>query len=98
MRQAKKLKNYCLMNDSHTIKMHVFTPYFKVARKGDMVGAKCTWDGTRTNKTTKIGNLNSLLFTLVMITSITYLQDIGLVMKCANFSLCITPIRTWIPS
>ena len=61
------------MDDSHTLKIHVFTPYFKVARRGDIVRAKCTWDGTRTNKTTKIGNLSYLLFTLVMITSITYL-------------------------
>ena len=29
--------------------------HFQVARKGDMVGAKCTFDGTRANKTTKIG-------------------------------------------
>ena len=28
---------------------------FEVARKGDIMAARCTFDGTRTNKTTTIG-------------------------------------------
>ena len=28
---------------------------FEVAKKGDIMAARCTFDGTRTNKTTRIG-------------------------------------------
>ena len=33
-------------------------PKFQVAQKGDIMVARCTFDGTRTNKTTRIGNVS----------------------------------------
>ena len=33
---------------------------FEVAKKGDIMAARCTFDGTRTNKTTTIGKSREL--------------------------------------
>ena len=38
----------------------------EVARKGDILGARCTFDGTRTNKTTYIGILLTQLSNLLI--------------------------------
>ena len=72
---------------------------FQVARRGDVLLARCTFDGTRANKTTSIGMFKvSTQFTLVLMTLHPILQDIGLAMQCASFLSCITSTRAWILS
>ena len=65
--------------------------HFQVVTRGDMLRARCTFDGTRASKTTYIGIFKEKsLFTLFVITAYPTLQDIGLVMQCASCSSCIT--------
>ena len=79
-------------------KMHHFEPL----NKGDVMNARCSFDGTRANKTTSIGMFKEklcLIFVSIILHQI--MQGSGPVMQCASFLSCISLTQlsilyTWI--
>ena len=79
-------------------KMHHFEPL----NKGDVMNARCSFDGTRANKTTSIGMFKEkLCLKFVSIILHQIMQGSGPVMQCASFLSCISLTQlsilyTWI--
>ena len=70
------------------------TQHFLPLKEGDVITARCFFDGTRANKTTSIGMFREIkTFMFVVITIHKIPQDLGLAMQCASFLSCISSTR-----